>query len=229
MTTENPDLIATRAAYDTVAADYADLLRDELAAKPLDRALLVAFSEQIAVAGGGTVADLGCGPGRIAGFLADREMDVCGIDLSPGMVAAARREHPALRFEVGSMLDLPFADGSLAGALAWYSIIHIPQPEQEALFAELARIVRPGGWLLLAFQVSETADEDVVRFTRAYGHDIDLRTRRQSPARVRQRLAHAGFEVVAETLREPAAPEKTRQAYVMAQRATASSSSSGVD
>jgi ubiquinone/menaquinone biosynthesis C-methylase UbiE len=116
------------------------------------------------------------------------------------------------------MLDLPFGEAELAGALAWYSIIHIPQDEQDALFREFARVVRPGGRLVLAFQVSTAGDEDVVHLTHAYGHDIDLRTRRQSPERVRRRLAAAGFAITGEVLREPVAPEKTRQAYLLAQR-----------
>jgi ubiquinone/menaquinone biosynthesis C-methylase UbiE len=212
------DTAATRVAYDTVAEDYADLLRDELRGNAYDRAVLGLFAEQVAAVGGGAVADLGCGPGRVAAHLAGLGLDVHGVDLSPGMVEVARRDHPAIPFDVGSMLDLPFADAELAGALAWYSIIHIPQSEQDALFAEFARVVRPGGRLALAFQVSAAGDEDVVHLTRAYGHDIDLRTRRQSPERVRVRLAQAGFTLEAELVREPVAPEKTRQAYLLARR-----------
>jgi hypothetical protein len=81
-------------------------------------------------------------------------------------------------------------------------------------------VLKPGGRLLLAFQVSEEADEDVVHLTRAYGHDIDLRTRRQRPARVRERLLAAGFAPTAELLREPEAPEKSRQAVLLATRAS---------
>lgn len=212
------DADATRLAYDVVAQDYADLLRDDLRGNPFDRAVLGLFAEQVGAAGGGPVADLGCGPGRIAGHLAGLGLDVSGIDLSPRMVEVARREHPAVPFAVGSMLDLPFADAELAGAVAWYSIIHVPQDEQDALFGEFARVVRPAGRLLLAFQESRTGDEDVVHLTHAYGHDIDLRTRRQSPERVRDRLRAAGFAPVAELLREPVAPEKTRQAYLLARR-----------
>ncbi|WP_313540751.1 class I SAM-dependent DNA methyltransferase [Leifsonia aquatica] len=212
------DADATRIAYDAVAQDYADLLRDELRGNTFDRAVLGIFAEQVNGDGGGPVADLGCGPGRITGHLAELGLDVSGIDLSPGMVEVARREHPGIPFSVGSMLDLPFGQAELAGALAWYSIIHIPQEEQDALFREFARVVRPGGRLVLAFQVSTAGDEDVVRLTHAYGHDIDLRTRRQSPERVRGRLVAAGFALTGEVLREPAAPEKTRQAYLLARR-----------
>lgn len=216
---ESADTRATRLAYDAVAEDYAGLLRDDLRGNVFDRAVLGAFAELIEAAGGGLVADVGCGPGRIAGHLAERGLELTGIDLSPAMVEVARREHPAVPFAVGTMLGLPFADAELAGALAWYSIIHIPQAEQAAVFDEFARVVRPGGRLLLAFQVSSAGDEDVVHLTNAYGHDIDLRTRRQSIGRVRERLATAGFAVTAELVREPVAPEKTRQAYLFAQRA----------
>lgn len=68
---EPAHLTATRVAYDTVAADYADLLRDELAEKSWDRALLATFAELVWTAGGRLVADLGCGSGRVTAHLHD--------------------------------------------------------------------------------------------------------------------------------------------------------------
>lgn len=211
---EPADVTETRAAYDLVAEDYADLLRDELTGSEYDRAMLGVFAEQIARAGGGLVGDLGCGPGRIAGYLSRLGMDVAGVDLSPRMVEVARRDHPGARFEVGSMAALPFADAELAGALAWYSIIHTPEERQGDLFAEFARVVRPGGVMLLAFQVGD----DVVRITHAYGHDVELSARRQDPDRVRVRLVDAGFTPTADLIRSPVPPEKVRQGYLMARR-----------
>ncbi|WP_374008021.1 class I SAM-dependent methyltransferase [Leifsonia sp. LS-T14] len=211
---EPADVIQTRAAYDLVAEDYADLLRDQLADEPYDRAMLGVFAEQVARAGGGLVGDLGCGPGRVAGYLAGLGMDVSGIDLSPRMVEVARRDHPAIPFAVASMAALPFADGELAGALAWYSIIHTPDERQGELFAEFARVLRPGGIVLLAFQVGD----DVVHVTNAYGHEVDAYARRQDPARIRSLLVEAGFIPSAELVRAPVAPEKVPQGYVLARR-----------
>ena len=213
---DTKDVERTRAAYDVVAEDYAELLRDQLAGNPYDRAMLDLFAEQIASAGGGLVGDLGCGPGRVAAYLTEHGVDVVGVDLSPGMVAVARRDHPDIPFHVASMTALPFADGELVGALAWYSIIHTAPAGQPGLFAEFARGVRPGGVLLLAFQVGD----DVVHLTHAYGHEVDLYTRRQEPDRVRELLRDAGFEVVAQLVREPLLPEKVPQAYLMARRAS---------
>jgi hypothetical protein len=59
--------IGVQAAYDAVARAYHDQLGDELAGKPLDRAVLQAFTE---LAGEGAIADVGCGPGHVTRFLA---------------------------------------------------------------------------------------------------------------------------------------------------------------
>ncbi|GAB3584265.1 class I SAM-dependent methyltransferase [Leifsonia lichenia] len=211
---EHPDVVATRAAYDAVAVDYAALLRDELEGKALDRAMLAAFAEHVQAAGGGEVADLGCGPGRVTVHLAGLGLDAFGIDLSPAMVEVAREAYPELLFEVGTMAALELPDAALAGAVAWYSIIHTPRERQHILFAEFARVVRTGGWLLLAFQVGD----DVVNLRHAYGHDLELDAYRQAPDRIHDLLAASGFTEHARLVREPVAPEKVQQAYVLARR-----------
>ncbi|WP_442819257.1 hypothetical protein [Streptomyces sp. NBC_01236] len=71
---------ATRTSYDTVAADYADLITAELGNKPLDRATPAAFTEYVRAGGGGPVADLGCGPGRVTVHLEGLGLDAFGID-----------------------------------------------------------------------------------------------------------------------------------------------------
>jgi SAM-dependent methyltransferase len=148
--TEPSHLDTTRRAYDAVAVDYAALLRTSLAESPLDRALLNVLAELVLADGGGMVGDLGCGPGRVTAYLHERGLDAFGVDLSPGMVAVARESHPHLRFEVGSLDHLDLEDGSLAGAVVWYSLIHTPPEHQPRAFAELRRVLAPGGHLLLA-------------------------------------------------------------------------------
>lgn len=125
-------LTETRAAYDTVAVDYARLIPDVVEG-PLDRGMLAAFAELVGP--GRPVLEVGCGTGRITAHLRGLGLDVAGVDLSPGMVEVARRRYPELRFEVGSMAELAAPDGGLAGLVAWYSIIQLP-PEQ--LAAQLA-------------------------------------------------------------------------------------------
>jgi SAM-dependent methyltransferase len=211
-TTSRPD--ATRASYDTVAVDYNELLKAELEDKPFDRAMLAAFAEQVRAGGGGQVADLGCGPGRVTIHLESLGLDAYGIDLSPRMVAVARRSHPHLRFEVGSMTDLDIEDAALAGALAWYSTVHTPLGELPLFFREFHRILAPGGHLLIAFKVGD----ERVHLDRAYGHDLDLDVYRFPPERVAELLREAGLVEVARLVRQADAHEKTPQAFVLARK-----------
>ena len=96
----------TRSSYDTDASGYAEKVRGLLDGMPYLRASLDVFAELVRGAGGGPVADVGCGPGYVTGYLHDAGVDVFGIDLSPGMIAIAQRDYPDLRFQVGTMTDL---------------------------------------------------------------------------------------------------------------------------
>lgn len=111
-------LADTRASYDTVAADYAELVRGLLDRTPYERAMLGLFADSVRVSGSGPVADLGCGSGRITAHLGGLGLDVLGIDLSPAMIDVARREHPGIDFRVGSMTELDLPDASMAERLA---------------------------------------------------------------------------------------------------------------
>ncbi|SCG40937.1 class I SAM-dependent DNA methyltransferase [Micromonospora coxensis] len=211
-------LTTTRASYDTMATDYTDFVAGELAVRPLERALLAAFAETVRAGGGGPVLEVGCGNGRITRHLGDLGLDIGGVDLSPGMIAEARRLHPDLRFTVGSMLDLDQPDGSLAGLVAWYSVIHLPDDRLPEALAGFHRVLAPGGQALLAFQVG---DEPVHR-TDAWGHEVDLVFHRRRPERVAALLEAAGLQVRVRACREPeqwqGRPEPTPQAFLMARR-----------
>jgi SAM-dependent methyltransferase len=205
--TEVTYLRATRTAYDIVAVDYERLLRDELNAKPLDRAMLAAFSELSRAPGTGPVADLGCGPGRVTAHLHSLGVNVFGIDLSPEMIAVARRTHPGLRFEEGSMTGLDLEDDALGGIVAWYSTVHTPPDVLPTVFAECHRVLAPGGHMLLAFKVGDQ------RWHRdqAYGHEVSLDVYWMSPDHVADLMSKAGLAVDARLIREPDESEKPRQ------------------
>lgn len=207
-------LAATRAAYDTVAEDYARLLAGALDRAPWDRAVLATFAELVLVGGPGVVADVGCGPGRITGHLHGLGLDVLGVDLSPQMLAVARRALPGLTFVEGSMTALDLGDASLRGLVAWYSLIHVPPPEVPAVLAGFARVLAPGGRLLLAFQVGDERR----RLEHAYGHAVALDAYRMLPERLAGQLEQAGLPVTARVVREPEPPETVPQAYLLARR-----------
>lgn len=201
--TEADYLDSTRAVYDTVAADYQRVLRDELDGKPLDRAMLAAFAELAQP----PVADLGCGPGRITAHLHALGVDIFGIDLSPEMISVARQTHPELRFEVGSMTALELEDESLGAAVAWFSTVHTPPELLPTIFAECHRVLTPGGHFLLAFKVG---DEHRHR-DQAYGHAVSLEVYWVDPDHVAELLDEAGLVVDARLIREPDESEKPRQ------------------
>ncbi|MFC4017302.1 class I SAM-dependent DNA methyltransferase [Micromonospora sp. GCM10011542] len=203
-------LDATRASYDIVAADYANLLRDELAARPWDRAVLAAYAEVVS----GTVADVGCGPGRVTAHLAERGLSTFGVDLSPAMVEVARRAHPQLRFEVGTMTDLDVADGELGGVVSWYSLVHTPPEQLPAAFAEFARVLAPGGHLLIAFKVGDERRE----LTHAYGHDVSLDVYWVPMDLVADLVARAGLVEQARLVRAATAYEKSAQGFLLARK-----------
>jgi ubiquinone/menaquinone biosynthesis C-methylase UbiE len=206
-------LASTRRSYDAAADDYATWIAGELATKPFDRAVLTTFAELV----GGPVADVGCGTGRITAFLHDLGVDVFGVDLSPRMLAVARRTHPDLRFTEGSMTALEIED-SLGGIVAWYSTIHVPDPDLPAVFAEFHRVLAPGGYLQLAFQVGD----EVEHRTQAGAHEVALDFHHRQPTQVAKLLDAAGLPVKATLQRAPdeegAYAEDTPQAYVLARK-----------
>lgn len=214
-----------RVSYDTVAERYADEVGEELLGKPIDRALYAAFAELVReLAGAGrAVGDVGCGPGHVSRHLAGLGLGVFGIDVSAGMIRVARRRHPHLRFEQGNVDGLPVGDGDWAGAVVPYSIIHLDAAGRRAAFAELARAVTPGGWLLVAFHISR-ADQppgSVLRLDRWWEHDVELDFHFLDPAEVSRDIEDAGFVVMSRTERSPwpAVEAPTHRGYLLAQRA----------
>ncbi|WP_031478032.1 class I SAM-dependent DNA methyltransferase [Streptomyces bicolor] len=214
--TEADFITTTRTFYDAIAEDYADLFRDELADRPVERAVLGVFAEL--VEGDGPVADLGCGPGRTTARLAALGLPMFGIDLSESMLAIARRENPGLRFEQGSMLELDIPDGALAGALSFYSSIHTPMDQLPALFAEFHRVLAPGAPLLVAFQ----AGDEHRHHDRPFGQPVSLTFQRRRPDDIVDLLRAAGFALLSRTVREPdpALDEVSPQAFLIVRKPT---------
>lgn len=203
-------LDATRNSYDTVAADYHQLVAPRFD-DPYHRAILSLYGDLLAAGDGGPVGDLGCGPGHVTAYVAELGMDAFGMDLSPGMVDFAKAEYPDLKFEVGSLLDLPLPDNGLAGALAYYSLVHTPPEDLPTAFAEIHRVLAPGGLFLYGFK----AGTGTYHLTEGYGHPIELDVYAYEPAAVDKLLTATGFTEVARLTRPAIAPEKTDQAFLI--------------
>ncbi|HAM01296.1 MAG TPA: class I SAM-dependent methyltransferase [Acidimicrobiaceae bacterium] len=204
---------AVRRSYDQVAQEYFARLRDELDYKPLDRALLGLIVEE--VGSQGSIADVGCGPGHVAGWLADRSASVVGIDLSPGMVSLGRQSYPRVEFRQGDMLSLPAEDDEFAAVIALYSIIHLTEDELQPAFEEIARVLQPQGLLLVSFHMGL----EVRHLSDWWGHPVDIDFRFLEPDSVIPQLEQAGLVVETRLERQNYPDEvETRRAYVLARR-----------
>ncbi len=118
----NPDLYQVSHSW---AWEYGRDLLQFLAPKPGERIL-----------------DVGCGTGQLTQEIANLNVEVVGIDASPDMIGAARKNFPELRFEVCDAAALPFAnefDGVFSNAsLHWVT-------DQKGAIASIARSLKPGG------------------------------------------------------------------------------------
>src|SRR3954447_25464437 len=182
----------TRTSYDNDAVGYADKVRGLLDGSPYLRASLALFADLVRDAGGGLVADVGCGPGYVTRHLHDLGVDAFGIDLSSEMVAIARRDHPDLRFEVGTMTDLDLADDSVAGLLAFWSVIHVPDDLVPGVFEQFHRVLRPGAPLLIGFHVGDQTRHTSEGYS---GRKINVDSHHRRPEQVSRWLRQAGFSI----------------------------------
>ena len=135
------------AAYARRAAEYAEHLGPMTSVHPADLQLVTGWADRL----DGPVIDAGCGPGHWTGYLAARGVNIRGVDLVPSFIDHAQRDHPTVSFAVGDLGALPETAGTVAGVLAWYSLIHHEPDSLRFALAEFARVLRPDGELLLGF------------------------------------------------------------------------------
>ncbi len=198
---------AIRESYDRIADEYARELFGELQHKPLDRQLLDRFAARML--GRGQVCDMGCGPGQVARYLRDAGAEVFGLDLSPRMVAQARRLSPDISFREANMMALDLPDGTLGGIAAFYAIVNIPGESLPSVFREMHRVLRPGGLLLLAFHVGS----EVIEKEELWGQTVSMDFFFFQTLSIQQRLEAAGFGIEEIIEREPYAPKVEYQSW----------------
>lgn len=173
-------------SYDNVAVSYAELVVEGPDWEDTGFDLLA----ELVAGSGRPVLDVGCGPGRTTGLLAQRDLPVIGIDLSPGMIEVARRDHPALDFRVGSMTALDLPEGAAAAVVSWWSIIHLPRDVVPQAFAEFHRVLAPGGFVLIGFHVGEQSTHK----TSGYGgHPMNVHVHRWTAPALTEMAVAAGL------------------------------------
>ncbi len=197
---------AVRAAYSDRAQEYAALLGTMSASDPADREYISEWAEGRR----GPIVDVGCGPGHWTSFLSELGSEVEGVDLVPAFVELARSRFPSARYRVAGFDDLGLADRSVAGVLAWYSLIHLEPARLPAVLDELTRCLRADGTLVVGFFVGERIEPFAHAVTTAYSWPVDELARH---------LEIAGLRVVdARTRPNPDRPDRAH-GVLLAERA----------
>lgn len=207
-----------RRSYDSVAERYAAEFSGELAGKPLDRGLLDAMAE---LAGPGPIVDVGAGPGHVGAYLAGRGARTVTLDLSATMCKLARQA-AALPAVAADMTAVPLPSSVATGVVCLYAVIHLDDARRPRAYAEFARVLRPGGHLLVSFHV---CDEEIParrqRHLREWrGLDVDVVFRFLDPTEEVSALERVGFEFVARLERAPhvGVEHPSRRAYLLFRR-----------
>lgn len=129
--------------------------------RPVEVILLVRYRDAL----GGRVLELGCGAGRLTGYLAELSPHVTATDVSPHMLEAAGQPYPGVRFEQRDLRDLAaFADASFDAIVAGYNLLDVlDDVQRRATLAEVHRMLAPGGLLVFS------------------GHNLEAAWRRRTP------------------------------------------------
>jgi SAM-dependent methyltransferase len=160
---------AVGAAYDARADEYVARFGHPDRLADVDLTLVRRWRDSTS----GRLLDAGCGPGQWTQVLQAGGRPVLGLDRSAQLLTAARRNAPGLPFVLACLAALPLRTASCGGVLAWFSVIHTPPAALPAVLAELARVLRPDGSLLVGFFGGEPGVDFAHAVTTAYSWSVE--------------------------------------------------------
>jgi ubiquinone/menaquinone biosynthesis C-methylase UbiE len=139
----------TSTAYNLTAQKYHDLFHNEMNEKEYDCKLLNSLAARFN--SNSLICDAGCGPsGHIGRYLFNKGIKIIGVDISEKCVELARLNNPDMKFECADISSMPFDDNYFDGLISYYSIVNTPKIYVDRLFTEFRRVLKPGGYLLVA-------------------------------------------------------------------------------
>ena len=206
------DLKKIKRTYDTVAKEYAEEFYGEHEKKPKDQEILHRFAQEIG--NRSPVWDFGCGPGQTSKYLKDLGIGISGLDLSEKSLEQARAIHPEIHFRRGNILELEFEDDSVAGIVAFYSIVHFTEEQVKSAFHEIFRVLQPGGLFLFTYHIGQ----ETIHLDEYLGKTVDIDIMFFSSDFIVSCLKGSGFEKIEIIEREPypGVEYESRRAYVFA-------------
>lgn len=172
-----------QSSYSEWSAKYVEFAGAISKTHPSDRALVSTWADSLT----GPVLDAGSGPGQWTNFLAQHGLDVRGIDLVSEFVEHSKATYPDLTFDIGSFDEIDAETGSLGGVLTWYTTIHHQPDDLPAVLTEFARVIRPGGGLLVGFFEGPNLEPFEHVVTQAYRWPV---------GEMRELIKAAGFDIL---------------------------------
>jgi SAM-dependent methyltransferase len=143
-----------RRGYDEVAAGY-------LADRTMDGGDIRALDDLVRrLTPGARVLDAGCGAGLpVTRTLVDAGLATVGLDFSIEQLRLARGLVPETELVQGDLVHLPYPNASFDAVVSFYAVIHVPRSEHAAVFVDVRRVLRPGGWALLCLGAGDLPED----------------------------------------------------------------------
>ena len=153
-----PPVTPTSASIEFTGERFVPWLSGEIAYEHWHR---YAFARRFVA--GRRVLDAACGEGYGTALLARGAAHAIGLDLDPAAVAHARAAYagqPRLAYECGSVAAIPLPDASIDVIVSFETIEHLPAADQPVMIAEFARVLAPGGLLLISSPNKKVYSDD---------------------------------------------------------------------
>lgn len=149
----NMNMDDLRSSYNLIAEDFANEHYNDTWDDDYTQYFITALKDK------SKVLDLGCGAGNDTAKLADAGLLAEGIDLSDKLIEIAKKRSPAITFNQGDMLKLPFSHEEFDGVFAKASLLHIAKREMPKVLEEIRRVLKPNGIVHIAIKGGEGEGE----------------------------------------------------------------------
>jgi ubiquinone/menaquinone biosynthesis C-methylase UbiE len=174
-----------RDAYDAIAAGYDEHRSND----PGELEAVATFADDLGP--DAHVLDAGCGAAEPVTTYLDARVRTTGLDFSRGQLALAADRVAEAGLVQGDMTSLPFPDGTFDGMVSMFAVIHIPREEHARVFAEFARVLRPGSPALVTVGSEDWRGEN----TDWMGLGREMQWDIPGVERARELLAEVGFDI----------------------------------